>query len=135
MQWVEGCFGRPALDRLADKHILCAGTVRGRLAGVRRYVTPMQKMASELADEAGGDQAIHNYICYHGLLPDVQAAEKFERVATVKHVPAASLRVDRRARIVNPEATISEIAHQWDRHPILPIRSSRRSPSAARPTR
>jgi len=23
-QWVEGCFGRPALDRLADKYILCA---------------------------------------------------------------------------------------------------------------
>ena len=63
-----------------------------------------------------GDQGVHNYVLHSGLLPQAKVLENFERVATLHHVRGEQLHVDADGHVVNPDGSISEIVHQYDRH-------------------
>jgi hypothetical protein len=120
--WIAACFGPEEVERLAAKRIVCAGTICGRMAGIRAYLDAMTRIAETLPPEAvqsGADQGVHNYIVHHRLIGGIVARDNFERVATLHYVDGASLGVDEKGRVVNPDGSISEIAHQWDRHPHL----------------
>jgi hypothetical protein len=119
---LAACFGAEEAERLAGKRNVCAGTLCGRLAGIRAYLETMTRIAGTLPQDAlqsGVDQCLHNYIFHHRLIGGIVARDNFERVATLHHVDGAGLRADEKGRVVNPDGSISEIAHQWDRHPHL----------------
>jgi hypothetical protein len=121
--WIRQAFGEEALARFADKRISCSGTVSGRMRGILRYLKQMQIMmlglSNALKNEFGGDQGIHNYIVHSGLLAEAKILDNFERVATLNYVRGTEVHPDERGCVVNPNGGISEIAHQWDRHPHL----------------
>jgi len=120
--WIAACFGPEEVERLAARRIVCAGTICGRMAGIRAYLDAMTRIAETLPAEAvqsGADQGVHNYIVHHRLIGGIVVLDNFERVATLHYVDGASLGVDEKGRVVNPDGSISEIAHQWDRHPHL----------------
>jgi hypothetical protein len=118
-QWISGQFGQQALTSLADKPISCAGTVCGRTRGVLGYLAEMQIILLKLLPRVrwtNGDQGVHNYVLHSGLLPQAKVLENFERVATLHHVRGEQLHVDADGHVVNPDGSISEIVHQYDRH-------------------
>src|SRR5579863_154643 len=117
---IREAFGEETLQRLARKRISCSGTVSGQPEGIFDYLEKMQSTILELPaavkSGVGGDQAVHNFLLHEGSLPQVSILENFARVATLHLVEGATLRIDGKARVVNPDGTVSEIAHQWDRH-------------------
>ena len=119
--WISEQFGRQALDSLADRPISCSGTVSGRTRGILGYLAEMQIILLTLLPTVrmDGDQGVHNYALHSGLLPQAKVLENFERVATLHHVPGEQLHVDVVGQVVNPDGSISEIVHQYDRHPHL----------------
>jgi hypothetical protein len=121
--WIRECFGEETLARFADRRISCAGTVSGRMRGILRYLALMQMLILGFSDDIkqkfGGDQGVHNYILHSGFLAEAKALDNFERVATLNYVSGAEVHPDNNGCVVNPNGTISEIAHQWDRHPHL----------------
>ena len=121
-QWISEQFGRRALANLADRRISCSGTVSGRARGILEYLAEMQIMLLNLlptVQMTDGDQGVHNYVLHSGLLRHAKVLENFERVATLHHVPGDQLHIDAAGHVVNPDGSISEIVHQYDRHPHL----------------
>jgi hypothetical protein len=113
-------FGEEVLARMAERRISCAGVVTGRTSGILRYLAWMKILILSLSEERrsqGIDQPIHNFVLYNGLLEEARVLENFRRVATLHYVPATQIRVNDEAALVNPDGSICEIAHQWDRHP------------------
>jgi len=119
--WISQQFGKQALASLADRPISCCGTVSGRTCGILNYLAEMQIILLTLLpmQMSDGDQGVHNYILHSGLLPQARVLENFERVATLHHVPSEQLHVDAAGYVVNPDGSISEIVHKYDRHPHL----------------
>lgn len=121
--WIRKSFGEETLARFADRRISCAGTVSGRTLGILRYLAQMQVLMLRLPDEvkegSGGDQGVHNYILHSGLLTEARVLDNFEQVATLNYVSGTEVHADKNGCVVNPNGAISEIAHQWDRHPHL----------------
>ncbi|HUO55592.1 MAG TPA: hypothetical protein VMU18_12665, partial [Rhodoblastus sp.] len=121
-RWIVDCLGPEEFEFLGPERILCAGTVSGSLAGLRAYVETTTGLAQNLPSErarSGADQTVHNHIFYRHLIAHSARCENFERVATLHYVDGALLRADHRGRVVNPDGSISEMAHQSDRHPRL----------------
>jgi hypothetical protein len=113
-------FGRRALDRLADRRISCSGTTSGRMRGILHYLAEMKNVLLSLPRKLdSGDQGVHNYILHGGLLPEARVLDNFERVASLHHVPGEGLQIDMSGQVVNPGGSVSEIVHQYDRHPHL----------------
>ena len=121
--WIRTFFGNEALARLSEKRISCSGTVNGQMRGILCYLAQMQMLMLALPTKRriirGGDQGIHNYLLHSGYLPKARVLGNFERVATLHHITSGELHPDKNALVVNPDGTVSEIAHQWDRHPHL----------------
>ncbi len=118
--WIRNLFGEAALARFASGRITCSGTVTGKMRGILRYLAQMQILMLALPEGASmdypGDQGIHNFLVHSGLLPEGRAMENFGRVATLHYVAPDEIHFNEAAALVNPDGTISEIAHQWDRH-------------------
>ena len=118
--WIQQAFGDAVLERVADKNISCSGTVTGRASGIVNYLTQMTYLAERLPEHLrqvqGIDQGLHNYILYGGLPQSLTVKKNFERVATLGYAKGDEIRCDAAGCIVNPDGTISELAHQWDRH-------------------
>jgi len=95
----------------------------GRQDGVAAYLDAMTRLIAAHAAEGrinpGADQGLHNYIAHHGLIEAASFLDNYRRVATLHHVDGADLRPGEAGRVVNPDGSVSEIAHQWDRHPDL----------------
>lgn len=120
--WIREAFGEDILARLADKRISCSGTVTGQIHGVLLYLEQMQVLMLSLPDDVKkrwADQAVHNYVVHSGLVTGATILENFRRVATLHYVSGAEVHPDEDSCVVNPDGQVSEIAHQWDRHPHL----------------
>jgi hypothetical protein len=121
--WVRKWFGEAALAALAEKRITCAGTVTGRQDVILKYIDAMTRLIAALPDDGlstpGGDQGVHNWIAHNAMIEEAVFLDNYRRVATLHYVDGASLRADARGRVVNPDGAVSELAHQWDRHPHL----------------
>ncbi len=122
--WVRSWFGETALAALAEKRITCAGTVTGRQDGVLNYLDAMTRLIAGLPEAGpatGGDQGVHNYIAHNAMIEDATFLDNYRRAATLHYIDGASLRADKCGRVVNPDGSVSELAHQWDRHPHLVV--------------
>lgn len=121
--WVRQWFGDAALAALADKRITCSGTVMGQQESILRYIDAMKRLISGLLEKGltcrDGDQGVHNYIAHSAMIGEAVFLDNYRRVATLHYVDGASLHTDECGRVVNPDGDVSELAHQWDRHPQL----------------
>ncbi|MEJ0050936.1 MAG: hypothetical protein WDN02_06990 [Methylovirgula sp.] len=121
--WIRREFGEQVLKSLEGRRVSCSGTVNGRPEEILNYLEKMQSaimgLPAHIKNGERGDQAVHNYILHSGLLPEASPIENFVRVATLHFVDRESVCADSDARVINPDGSISEIAHQWDRHPSL----------------
>jgi hypothetical protein len=76
-------------------------------------------LPDDIKSGSGGDQAVHNYLLHYNLVQGVKTMDNFERVATLHLIESSDLNINSNGHIVNPDGSISEIVHQWDRHPPL----------------
>ena len=115
--WITNCFGKEEADKLADKEIICEGTIIGTIDSVKMYIKKMLEfMPSEQFH--GVDQAVEQYIIYNNLLPiknlikidchsgAILTEQLFHQLNGIKVGEDKILRGD---------GKIPAIAHQYDR--------------------
>ena len=117
--WVQGVYGPEVLKQLGDKKISCGGTTFGShdamlnyLDALLRYARP--ELMARLASRMGHEQAIHNYLLYNGLLPNVTAVENGEFVYTLGHTPEEEIVITDQGIVVGPTRRLPAIIHQYN---------------------
>ena len=66
--WITNAFGKIEADKLADKPIICCGTVIGTPAEIKIYTEKIWEYMGN-RNFHGLDQATHQYLFYNNLLP------------------------------------------------------------------
>ena len=120
--WTVDCFGKAEADKLADKQIICDGTVIGSSAALKILATKMWGILSYIesrVDYRIHDQPVMNYLVWNNLLPienlfefDVNHGEIFTTDQIYKLYPA-KIRGD---KILRGDGGIPAVVHQYDRH-------------------
>ena len=121
MKYLRALFGEAQARQLADKACLCVGTIVGPRAEVSRLSRLILSLAatprSEIGGAFGADQAAFNMAIHQGLTA-MTVRPNYGRVATLGLTPGETLRFEG-GKVVNPDASVSPIVHQHDRHPHL----------------
>ena len=121
MKYLRALFGETQARRLADRQCLCVGTLVGSRAEVSRLSRLILALAatprSEIGGAFGADLAAFNLAIHQGLL-GATVRGNYGRVATLGLTPGDRLRFEG-GQVVNPDASVSPIVHQHDRHPHL----------------
>src|SRR5262249_46053593 len=131
--WVEFAFDKPTLERLSDNPIACAGITIGPTNLIIDYLEKMIDLfmrapgkAWEVALPVAGqtsafqksraiDQAVHNYLVFEGLLPELTLyPNDGGPVLTLGIEDNVSL--NNSGLIVNKRGDIPNVVHQYDRH-------------------
>lgn len=116
--WVQRAYGAAILEELSRRPISCAGTVIGSPDGLLEYLAHMLRHIVAVVPEhrfSGVDQAIHNFILAKELVSGSSAIPNGRAVMTVPTTDPTGLRMLSDGRIANPDGSISEIVHQYDR--------------------
>ena len=134
--WVGKCFGRPALDALRDKPVLCSGSTLGSYEAIMHYTrTMLHSMDTVQCWKKGieSDQGYQNYLFYNGAFNlNGQNATAYKQGEGIVNTIGAlnGHRVpkdmkgpldthwharDKEGWIVNYDGTRSACVHQWDR--------------------
>jgi len=135
-EWMCKAFGASSLAAAAESPVSCAGTVAGSPAGMLRYLVLMCRFTLQAAPGfryTGIDQAIHNHLMIHGLVPNAAIVENGRAVCTVPEDDLRGIHATPDGLIRNADGTASDIVHQYDRHPALVEAVARRYVAAARP--
>ena len=116
MRWIAGVYGAAAAAEIAGNPILCAGTVLGSVAGIRRYLADMIEQIETRSFDRGVnfDQGIHNYLAW-ALRPPYAAVDRDRRVIRTLGLTLAH-RVELDGTTVRVDGLASPVLHQWDRH-------------------
>ncbi len=121
--WIRSAFGEPMLAKMAAQRISCSGTVLGSWHGILEYLLIMQILTTHTAREArflkGVDQGIHNVVVHEKLLRSCSAVPNGERVLTLGYVPEKDVQITSNGKIADRKGRISQVIHQFDRHPKL----------------
>ncbi len=114
--WIVGCLGEAEADKLADKKIICCGTVIGTSAEMKIFCRELWKILEHKTKDIF-DQAVTNYLAYNNLLPienlieiDVEHGEIFTMGMCRHKLP---IHEDKILRI---DWDIPSVVHQYDRH-------------------
>lgn len=134
--WVGKCFGRPALDALRDKPVLCSGSTLGSFEAIMHYTrTMLHSMDTVQCWKKGieSDQGYQNYLYYNGAfnLNGHNATAYRQGEGIINTIGALNgHRVpkemkgpldthwharDKDGWIVNYDGSRSACVHQWDR--------------------
>ncbi len=115
--WLTECFGAAEAERLADKKIICSGTVIGSSDAMKIFCRELWKILQYKTTNIF-DQAATNYLAWHGLLPienvfelDVDGGEIFTSYFFHMQRPIA-IRDD---KILRGDGGVPAIVHQYDR--------------------
>ena len=112
--WLESCFGKAEADKLADRKIICCGTVIGTINEMKIFC---RIMWDALKDKIiwGHEQATMNYLVYNNLLSiknlieiDVEHGEIFTMAITNNFSLSGNL-------ILRPDGGVSAVVHQYNR--------------------
>jgi hypothetical protein len=120
--WMRQAFGAAELARVAAEPVSCAGTLLATPQALLRYLLLMCweiLRAPPVARYSGIDQAIHNHILLHGLIPGAVAAANGGAVMTVPVDVAHGLVAGPDGVVRNPDGSVSAVLHQYDRDPVL----------------
>ena len=119
-EWMTESFGKAEAEKLADKTIICDGTVLGTRDEMKLFIKKMIDYMPSFAH--GHDQTVQQYLVYNNLLPIenlvpidchtgvILTADQFVKVNPVKVKGNFILRGD---------GGVPAIVHQYDRHPSL----------------
>ena len=134
--WVGKCFGKPALEALRSKPVLCSGSTLGSYQAINHYVRTMLHSMDTVKCWLKGiesDQGYQNYLFYNGHfnLNGVNATAFKQGEGIVNTIGALNgHRVpkdmkgpldthwharDKNGWIINYDGTRSACVHQWDR--------------------
>ncbi|HYV38899.1 MAG TPA: hypothetical protein VE988_24660 [Gemmataceae bacterium] len=118
-QWVHQIYGQEGLTKLFNKRISCSGTTIGVHDSILYYIDHLLTQAKpdilkQITDTKGHDQAIHNYLLYTGVLPEIRTVENGEVVYTLYHVPESEIAVTDKGIAVAATGHIPAIVHQYN---------------------
>jgi hypothetical protein len=109
--------GEGLASAILDRACVCVGVVLGPRADVARFCRALLMLCaiprSNVGGAFGADQAACNLIAHLDLLGGA-VHRNYGRVATIGLTPPERLRLEG-GRILNPDASISPIVHQYDR--------------------
>ena len=113
--WLVDCFDEAAAQRLADKKIICSGTVIGSIDAMKIFCRELWKILEHKPEDIF-DQAVMNYLVWNKLLPienliesDVHGGEVF----TCALIGGNKIFGD---KILRGDGEIPAVVHQYDRH-------------------
>lgn len=116
--WLVGRFGKAEADKIAEKKIICAGTVIGSSDAMKIFCRKMWELIQH-ATKNTYDQATMNYLVWNNLLPienllelDVQSGEIFTAGLFYDLYPP-KIRGD---KILRGDDGVPAVVHQYDRH-------------------
>jgi hypothetical protein len=117
--WLGCQFGPEYVERHAQKNVSCSGTTFGDTASIRKYLARMvatMMQARNLAKISGGDQGIHNYLLIEKLLDNLTVHPNRQGpVMTMGVMRAGDWQMDDHGRVLNENAEIPPVLHQYDR--------------------
>lgn len=124
VEWVTGVFGREYCRERLGQAISCSGTV---LADYQQSMRYLKKMCVELIRRLpravglfGPGQAVHNYLWWEGQLTHLAAHSNGENsVMTLKNDPLDGFGVNEQGELLNYDASLAPVLHQYDCHPVL----------------
>lgn len=121
MKHMRAMVGDGLVRAIQDRACVCVGVVVGPREAVQRFSRMILMMCaiprSRVGGAFGADQAACNLLAHLGLLGG-EVRGNYSRVATIGLTPGERMGlVD--GGIVNPDASLSPIVHQYDRIPHL----------------
>jgi hypothetical protein len=120
--WTRRCFGEEEIRAIGDNVISCCGTIFSTGKAAIEYLLLMQDLLLSFPPEVQQkfcDQAIHNHILYHNLMPNITAYKNGDKVLTVGYVPRQDIVIADNKVEYGPLQIISPVLHQWDRNPSI----------------
>lgn len=120
--WMTRAYGPAVTRELAKQPVSCAGTVMGTPDGLMEYLAHMVRDIVAVPPHhrfSGVDQAIHNHILARGLIDGAVAVANCGAVMTVPSTTPTGINLQDSGVITNPDGSISELVHQYDRDPAV----------------
>lgn len=114
-RWLANCFGKEEADKLADRKIICCGTVIGTIAELKIFC---RKMWNALKDNTvwGHEQAVMNYLVYENLLPIKNLIEIDVNSGAVLTTFLSHYVEVRDDKILRGDGGVPAVVHQYDRN-------------------
>ncbi len=117
-KWMRTAFGKDMLSKMGGNCIACSGVTIGTVPSMIEYLERMSTYLAKTESEKGIDQAVHNFLVYNDMLPDLRIFENGSGpVLNLDHTRRISFNED--GCVVNGEGDIINVIHQYDRHPGL----------------
>jgi hypothetical protein len=124
-RWIKVQFGKEVLERLRNRPLICAGTIMGTGAGIRRYLEVFDDFYRSAfhPEMFGGDQSALNVLCYEhadrfkGIRFQLVSNEEGPVYTTNRFIPENKIRITEEGWIAFEDGRIAPIIHQYDRHP------------------
>ena len=112
--WIRMVYGERTLEEIGRNLISCSGVTIGSYAAVVAYLRVMVEWLTRLERQVPGiDQAVHNYVIYKGLVPNL-------RLVRNGRGPVLTMGIMPRVEpddLVGPDGRPYNVLHQYDRHP------------------
>lgn len=116
--WIRQLFGESEYQKIADKIIVCAGTIYGSRSGINIFLENMLKFITPKSNW-GDDQATLNYLVHNKLLSieNLIASD----VDTGEILTAGLIKNEKISdtNILRGNGEIPAVVHQYDRHEIF----------------
>lgn len=118
-RWLREYFGEETLRELADKPIVCSGSILGDYASTMTYLEQFILTLRKARDiMRGADQGVHNYLAYKELASSVRLCPNREsEVLTMGLMPKDEV-FDRneKGHLIDRNGNPYAVIHQFDRH-------------------
>jgi hypothetical protein len=110
-------FGKKILRELGDQPIACAGTIIGTAAAIREHLARMNRILLQQKDRKTIDQPVHNYLVYKKPPAKLHRFANFAGpVLTMVYIEPERLQFNDRGQLINPDGSVINTLHQYDRH-------------------
>jgi hypothetical protein len=118
-RWLEFIYGKKGVEEVGENIISCAGTTWGDTEAMLDYLTKMLQKIEKLPDaKTAIDQAIHNYMIWKKMLPQVTFLNNDDGVIlTLSYEKGYTIEADDKVRAAN--GRLVNVLHQFDRMPDL----------------
>ena len=125
-RWLRDLYGESAVRLLADKLLICAGTILGDYESICEYLDTFLLSLPDARSimRNGLDQGIHNYLIYTGKLKNVTLyPNRTSEVLTIGLVrDIAELPRNEAGEFLDVNGVPHAVVHQYDRHEELATR-------------
>ena len=117
--WLTDCFGKDMADKLADKKIICDGTVIGTPAEMKIFAEKMSQAVFAVESHVNfriHDQAVANYLVYNNFLPIenlIEIGMNSGKIFTMAYAENFSVRDN---KIFCENGKIPAVVHLYDRY-------------------